>query len=186
MAGVLFVVYPVLRPYSPEAGFAGARAFGSDRWVLAHLCGMVAFGCLAAATCSLTAQRLPRVSALLGVGLILPYYGAEAFGLHALGRAALDRSEASLTGVSDTVRNNPVALTMFGAGWIVLAIAGVALARLLWMRDARTGAVLVGAGMVLYLPQFFGPSWLRIVHGVLLGVGLVIVAVQLTRKAAVG
>jgi hypothetical protein len=186
LAGVLFVLYPVLRPYSSEAGLAGARAFGSDRWVLAHLCGMVAFGCLAAAICSLTAQRLPRVSALLGVGLILPYYGAETFGLHALGRAALDRGEGSLTSVADTVRDNPLALTMFGAGWIVLALAGVAVTRALWLRDVRTGAALVGAGMVLYLPQFFGPPWLRIAHGVVLGVGLVIVAVRLNRKAAVG
>jgi len=182
-AGVLFVLYPVLRPYSSESGLAGARAFGSDRWVLAHICGMAAFGCFAAA-CNLTAQRLTRLSALLGVALILPYYGAEAFGLHAIGLAALSRGEASLTGVSDSVRNDPTALMTFGAGWIALAIAGLALARTLWARGAHTGAALAGAGLVLYLPQFFGPPPIRIAHGVILGVGLVIVAVQLTRRPA--
>lgn len=184
-AGVLFVLYPALRPYSSETGLAGAGAFGSDRWVLAHLCGMAAFGCFAAATCALTVPRLPRATAALGVGLILPYYGAEAFGLHALGRAALSRGDAGLTGVADLVRNNPLALAMFGAGWIVLAVAGVSVARALWLGGARTGATMLGAGMVLYLPQFFGPPWLRITHGVLLGAGLVIVAVGLTRKAPV-
>ncbi len=185
LAGVLFVLYPALRPYSSEAGLAGAGAFGSNRWVLAHPCGMAAVGCFAAATCTLTVPRLPRTTAVLGVGLILPYYGAEAFGLHALGRAALARGDAGLTGVADLVRNNPLALTMFGAGWIVLAVAGVTVARALWLRGTHTGAALLGAGMVLYLPQFFGPPWLRITHGVLLGAGLVIVAVALTRKAAV-
>lgn len=185
LAAVLFVLYPALRPYSSEVGLAGAGAFGSDRWVFAHLCGMAAFGGFAAATCTLTVPRLPRATAVLGVGLILPYYGAEAFGLHALGRAALARGDAGLTGVADLVRNNPLALTMFGAGWIVLAVAGVTVARGLWLRGARTGAALLGAGMVLYLPQFFGPPWLRIAHGVLLGAGLVIVAVGLFRRAAV-
>lgn len=185
LAGVLFALYPALRPYSSEVGLAGAAAFGSDRWVLAHLSGMAAFGCFAAATCSLSASRLPRASAVLGVGLILPYYGAETFGLHALGRAASSRGDASLTGVADLVRNNPLALTMFGAGWLVLAVAGATLARTLWQRGIRTGATLLGAGMVLYLPQFFGPPPLRIAHGVTLGVGLFIVAVQLSRKVAV-
>ena len=181
VAAVLFVAYPVLRPYSSESGLAGARAFGSDRWVIAHLCGMVAFGCFAAAACSLT-SRLARVSVLLGVGLLLPYYGAEAFGLHALGDAALNRGDASLIDVAGTVRNNLAALIMFGAGWIALAVAGAASARALWAADMRTGAVLVGAGLVLYLPQFFGPPWMRIVHGVLLGVGLAIVAVQARKR----
>lgn len=185
VAGVLLAAYPALRPYSSETGWPGALAFGSDRWVLAHTGAMVAFGCLAAAICGTSANRLVRASVLLGVGLILPYYGAETFGLHAIGRAAVIRGDGSLTGLSDLVRNNPVALTMFGAGLIAVAVAGVALARVLWRDHARVGAVLVGAGLALYLPQFFGPAWARIAHGVILGVGLVIVAVHTARKEAV-
>ena len=79
--------------------------FGSGRWVLAHVSAMVAFGCL---------------------------YGAEAFGLHAIGRAAVEQGASHLTAVVDAVRYNPVALTMFGAGLIVLAVTSAALARVLW------------------------------------------------------
>lgn len=186
LAGVLFAIYPALRPYSSESGMPGALAFGSDRWVLAHTSGMMAFGCLAAASCTLTAQRLARVSALLGVGLILPYFGAETFGLHAIGIAAVSHVDPSLTGLAADVRNNPVALTMFGAGWIFLAIAGVALGRVLWAGYSHTGAALAAAGFVLYLPQFFGPPWVRIAHGFALGIGLTFVALGVRRKAANG
>jgi hypothetical protein len=39
-------------------------------------------------------------------------------------------------------------------------------------------------GMVLYLPQFFGPPWMRIARVLVLGVGLVLVAFQMPRKIA--
>lgn len=181
VAAVLFILYPALRPYSSESGLEGATAFGSTRWVLAHVCGMVAFGSLAAAADLLTSARLVRVGLLLGVGLILPYYGAEAFGLHAIGQAALTHGTDDMAGVVDAVRNNPAALTMFGAGLIVLAIAGAALARVLWSASSRVGAALVGSGLVLYLPQFFGPPWVRVAHGALLGVGLLAIAVHTHR-----
>jgi hypothetical protein len=206
-AGVLFVVYPALRPYSSETELEGALAFASDRWVLAHVCGMIAFGFLAAA-CVLTTSGASRTTqksttqksttqkstttnspltgtaALLGVALILPYYGAEAFGLHAIGEAAVTHGAANLAEVAEAVRYQPVALTLFGAGWIVLAAAGIGWARMLWERGPRMGAALIGAGMVLYLPQFFLPPWLRIAHGVVLGAGLAAVAIAITRAPA--
>jgi hypothetical protein len=182
LAGALFVVYPALRPYTSETGLVGAMAFGSDRWVLAHLAGMFAFGCLATGSCLLTRRTLDRVGTVLGVGLILPYYGAETFGLHAIGRAAVQHGAANLTAVADAVRYHPAAISMFGAGWILLAAAAVAVARVLWTRGIRAGAILIGAGMVLYLPQFFAPPWLRIAHGVVLGVGLAIVSIRLVRS----
>jgi hypothetical protein len=175
VSAVLFVAYPALRPYSSESGVAGARAFGSNRWVLAHTCGMIAFAALAAATLGLAVGSRTQRTMLLGVALILPYYGAEAFGLHAIGQAALHRGEPSLTSLADAVRNNPVALTLFGAGWIVLAIAGVELARTRWT-STGIAAFLAGAGLVLYLPQFFGPPWVRIAHGVVLAAGLLLLA----------
>lgn len=178
-AGVLFIVYPASRPYSSEVGLAGAAAFGSGRWVLAHVAGMVAFGCLAAGCCLLAGSRMAKVGTALSVGLILPYYGTEAFGLHAIGGIAMRYGASNLAETSDAMRYDPVALSMFGAGWVVLAVAGAALARLLWTRGIQAGALLVGAGLALYLPQFFGPPWIRILHGVALAVGLTIVAIRL-------
>ena len=33
VAGVLFVLYPIIRPFSDEASFQGAAAFASTAWV---------------------------------------------------------------------------------------------------------------------------------------------------------
>lgn len=183
VAGVLFALYPALRPYTSEVGMAGATAFSSDRWVAAHVAGMAAFGCLAAGSCLLASPRFVRVATVLGVGLILPYYGAETFGLHAIGVDAVRHGAADLSNVADTVRYNPLSMLMFGAGWIALALAGAALGRALWVRDVRVGAVAIGAGMVLYLPQFFGPPWVRVAHGVVLGLGLLIASVSVAKGA---
>jgi hypothetical protein len=176
-AGALFVAYPVVRPYSSEVGLAGAQAFGSGRWVLAHTLAMLAFGCLAAGVFAFTPDRMARSTVLVGVGLVLPYYGAETFGLHALGVAALKGNDGTLTGISDLVRNNPVALVMFGLGLIALAACGIRLARLGWSH-AKLGSALAAIGLVTYLPQFFGPPWMRIAHGILLAVGLVLLALS--------
>lgn len=48
-AGAGFVLFPVLRPWPDEAQptAALAAAFASDRWVVAHLCGILAIGLLA-------------------------------------------------------------------------------------------------------------------------------------------
>ena len=47
VSGILFVAYPVLRPFSSETGIEGARAFASNGWVVAHslaLAGSIALG----------------------------------------------------------------------------------------------------------------------------------------------
>lgn len=182
-AGLLFVIYPALRPYSSESGLAGAAAFASGNWIWAHVAGMVAFGCLAAGCCLLPAPTIVKGSAVLGVGLILPYYGAEAFGLHAIGRSALRYGAAGLADAADAVRYNLFAVLMFTIGWVLLAVVGVALARLLWRRGLRAAAVCIGTGMVLYLPQFFGPPAIRIGHGAILGIGLLLAALGSVRQS---
>jgi hypothetical protein len=179
-AGTLFLAYPAVRPYSSEAGLAGAQAFGSGRWVLAHTLAMLAFGCLAAGVFAFTQDRMARSTVLVGVGLVLPYYGAETFGLHALGVAAVQGNDGSLTRISDLVRNNPAALVMFGLGLTALAVCGIRLAKLGWAH-AKLGSTLAAIGLVTYLPQFFGPPWIRIAHGMLLAVGLILLA--LSRQA---
>ena len=43
VAGILFVLYPALRPYTDETTLDGARAFTSTAWVASHVMGMLGF-----------------------------------------------------------------------------------------------------------------------------------------------
>lgn len=43
LSGLLFLLYPAVRPFSSEVGLDGARAFGSASWVVAHSLGIGAF-----------------------------------------------------------------------------------------------------------------------------------------------
>ena len=43
VAGILFVLYPAIRPFSDETSLSGATAFASPEWLLAHILGMLGF-----------------------------------------------------------------------------------------------------------------------------------------------
>jgi hypothetical protein len=97
--GILFVLYPAIRPFSDETTLQGAQAFASNAWLVAHMLAMVGFILVALGLLGLyLALRNSAVEALalwalvvfwLGVGLTLPFYGGEAFGLHAIGQEAM-------------------------------------------------------------------------------------------------
>jgi hypothetical protein len=160
VAGVLFLLYPALRPWEDESTTAGASAaMSSPAWVIAHLCAMVGFILVAVALLPL--HRRAAVVFWIGAGLTLPYYGAEDFGLHAIA------GQANLLDLAESVRYNPVAMTMFGLGLLSMAAGAIMVA----VRYRTVPAILFAVGFGLFLPQFFGPPVLRIVHGVLLAVG---------------
>src|SRR5262245_36464703 len=105
VAGVLLVLYPAIRPFSDEASLQGAEAFASTAWVVSHLLAIVGFLLVALGLLGLhlSLQETPverlatwgLVLSWIGVCLTLPYYGAEVFGLHAIGQAALDQQSAA-------------------------------------------------------------------------------------------
>jgi F0F1-type ATP synthase assembly protein I len=194
LAGVLFILYPATRPWTDESTVDGAQsAMASDAWVASHGFAMVGFVLLGlgllAVWSALRATRAEPVATAavvtgwLGAGLILPYYGAEDFGLHAVAVAHADGQSLDLLGIVDAVRYQPFAITIFGAGLLLLAASGVLVAvaaarsRVL----ATAPAVLVALGLALFLPQFFTAAPVRIAHGVLLGVGLGWLALALSR-----
>lgn len=183
-AGVLFILYPVVRPWSDESTADGATtAMSSGAWIASHAFAMLGFVLLCLgllAVWAVVAQTRAEPLALaglvtgwLGAGFVLPYYGAEDFGLHAVASAAASGQSLDLLEIVDAVRYQPVAVTLFGAGLLLLAVSGVIVA-VAAARSGRLGrsGVLVAAGLVLFLPQFFTPAAVRISHGVLLGVGL--------------
>jgi hypothetical protein len=198
LAGLAFALYPALRPYADERALAGLAAMASTRWLVAHLLGMLGFALLPVAlgvlgTVGSPAQapagprprllRLARGLAYAGAVGVLPYYGGEAFGLHAVGAYATSTRDIALLSVVDGFRYQPLALTLFGCGLLAVAAAGVLtfVATAGSERRWRIATGLLALGLVLFLPQFFAPAPLRVAHGVLLGLGCWAVAATLAQ-----
>lgn len=183
-AGLLFVAYPALRPYSDETTLAGAAAMGSTRWVVSHVLGVLAFVLLAAGLRQVASVRSAAVTAA-GVALVLPYYGAETFGVQVIARRALATGDPSLLALVEELRMGPIAVATFGAGLVLLAVGGVLTARAVRRTGtlARLGGLLSATGLVLYAPQYLAPGALRTAHGVVLGAGLLLLALAGRRGA---
>lgn len=180
-AGVLFLLYPAVRPWTDETTVDGAReAMASGAWVAAHAFAMIGFILVPLALLALRESigLAPVVVMSAGAGLVLPYYGAEDFGLHAAATHGGD-----LLAIAEATRFDPVAMTMFGAGLLLLAAGAIMVAVAIWRTGAlpRTSGILFAAGFALFLPQFFAPAPVRIAHGVLMLAGLLWLAVALWR-----
>jgi hypothetical protein len=193
-AGVLFLLYPAIRPYGDSAEATSAAAFASPAWLVAHLAAVAGFVLIAFALLAVRdrlattpGDRLARAALAIwwvGIGLVLPYYGAEAFALHVLGEQAVQTGGSGLLALVDAVRMGPVQITAFGAGLVLLGVAGVVLA----VAVARSGllsrwtGIGFAAGFALLLPQVYAAPGLRIAHGVLVAAGCLVLAAEL-RKA---
>ena len=192
-AGVLFVLYPAIRPWHDESTVSGATAsMSSPAWVAAHFFAMLGFilvplGLLAvqdalARTRSASLALAAAVVTWIGAGLTLPYYGAEDFGLHAIA----SKHAGNLLELVKAVRYQPLAMTIFGAGLVLLAVGAVLAAVAIWRSGIlpRYSGIVFAAGFALFLPQFYLPPAARIAHGVLTGIGLAVLAVSLWRAKA--
>lgn len=193
ISGILFVIYPALRPFSDEGSLQGAAAFGSGAWLASHMLAIVAFTLLPPGLLGLqrsllgtSAERplfVAVVLSMIGTGFTLPFYGGEAYGLHALGQEALRQNSASPLDLAEVIRSGP-GLAMFLAGLLLLAASAIATATALWRscRYPKACGVPFAVGMSLYIPQFFGTQPLRIVHGLLVAGGCVWIAVCLWQR----
>ncbi len=176
-AGAALAAYPILRPYAAAGGDTAAQ-FASMLWPLSHLLGMAGFVAIALARSARTRSPL----AWLAASFLLPYYGAEALGLHAVGEHVGQAAEVAAT--AEAFRYGGLSLALFAVGLVLLGAVGVQI-----FRQARDGAPLarwssaaVGLGLVTYLPQFFLPAPGRMLHGVVLGAGLVALAIAEHRQ----
>ena len=195
VAGILFVLYPVIRPFSDETSLSGATAFASPEWLLAHIMGMLGFTLIGLGMLGLYfALRETREERLtfgslvvgwLGIGLTLPYYGGEAFGLHAIGQEALRQHNASLVSLADVVRGGPQEV-MFGVGLLLLGVSAVMVAIAIWRSGVlpRWSGVPFALAFVLYIPQFFGNQPIRVAHGLLVAIGCLWIAVGMWRRSS--
>lgn len=125
------------------------------------------------------------VTSTVGAGLVLPYYGAEAFGLHAIARQAATDPQIDLLALADQVRYDPIAISTFGIGLLALGVGATLAAVAIWRDNLlpRLSGVPFALGFLLFLPQFFTPAAVRISHGVLVGAGLLWLATALWRAA---
>lgn len=172
LAGVLLLVYPVLRPWDDETTLAGVVAWDGDAWILSHTAAMLGLMATSAAAILDVAVRRPiAVLVVVGTAFVLPYYGAEAFGLPMVGELARQSGDVATGDVAEDFRYGVVPTIFFGVGLVTLAVAGV---RLLLTR--RPGAGLLGFWLVAFLPQFFAPAPVRIAHGVVALVAGVLLA----------
>lgn len=183
VAGILFLLYPLVRPWHDENTVSGATtSMASGAWVAAHFFAMVGFilvpiGLLAvrgAVTRSGPVAVAAVVVGWIGAGLSLPYYGAEDFGLHAIA----GKHVTNLLDVIQAVRYQPLNITLFGIGLAAFAVGGVLAAVAFWRSGVlvKWAGIPFAAGAVLFLPQFFAPAPVRIAHGALMAAGLLIMA----------
>lgn len=196
VAGVLLVAYPVLRPWADADPAAAGAAFEAPSWIPAHVAAVLGFVLVAlgllglrdllAAGPGARPAHLALLAFWVGSGMVGPYYGAEAFALHAVGERALRGADPAAAALVDAIRNGPVQLTLFGAGLVLMA-AGAVLAAVALGRGGvqpRWAGVPFAVAFVLYLPQFFGPPWLRVGHGVLTAAACLLMAASLGRRSA--
>ncbi|MGD2058616.1 MAG: hypothetical protein PVF85_05490 [Anaerolineales bacterium] len=190
IAGVFFVLYPAIRPFSDEVSLEGAAAFASNNWIVAHMLAMVAFTLLlfgmVALVDSLEGTKGAQMGSwallisVIGVGLTLPFYGGEAYGLHAVGIEAMKEQNAALLSLATTIRSG-AGLVMFLFALLALAFGTIMLAIAIWRSGSypRWSGSVLAAGVALYMPQFFGNQPLRIAHGVIMLIGCVWLAILL-------
>ena len=196
LAGVLFVLYPVTRPWHDESTQDGlSAALTSGAWVASHFfallgfilvpLGLLALSCAVAHTRAAPFALAAVIVTWLGAGLVLPYYGAEDFGLNSVATFTADGPPIDLVALKD-LRFGPLALTTFGLGLLLLPIGAVLAAVAAWRSGvlARPAGVLFSLGFVLFLPQFLAPAPVRIGHGALLGIGCGWFALALWRASA--
>ncbi|TQF69358.1 hypothetical protein FK531_11550 [Rhodococcus spelaei] len=195
-SGLLFLLYPAVRPYSDylnETTLEGARAYASGGWVAAHVFGMLGFLLLGLAVQALReilrgtpsdrAAIAATAATWIGVCLSLPYYGAEDFGLHAIGARALADGSPNLLGLVEQVRGGGTQMAMFAVGLVLVAVGVIIAAVAIWRSGAldRWSGVPLAVGFALFVPQFFGPPWMRVAHGLVLAAGGLRLATALLR-----
>jgi hypothetical protein len=192
VAGLLFVLYPALRPFSSEVGMEGAVAFGSTAWVVAHSFAIVAFVLLVLgmfgiylvlqATSAARPALIGVVLSWLGVGLVLPFYGAEVFGLHAIAQQALKDNNGALISLASSVRGEP-GIWFILTGLVLLGIGVISSATAIWRSGilTRWTGIPLAIGFGLYIPQYTAPQYLRVAHGLVITVSCVLIAWNLLR-----
>jgi hypothetical protein len=195
IGGICFVLYPAIRPFSDESTLHGAEAFASSAWLVAHSLAMVGFILLALGLLGLCSQLRETtagtlgVSALImiwiGVGLTLPYYGAETFALHAVGQEATRQNDVDLfVALTNAIRFGE-GIWFFGFGLVALAVGSILSAIAIWRSGILRAwsGIPLAVGLALFIPQFFTSQPVRVGHGLLVMIGCWLLAWSMVNRS---
>jgi hypothetical protein len=178
--------------FSPALADVASGALASSSWIAAHLALLVAFallplGLLAVAAAHAGDRAEARAwravaFAIVGIGLVMPAVGVETFAIPVIGRLHLEGGSGGVTAALVRIYRGPMTLVML-AGLVLLAVGAIALARGVWRggRVGRWGGVALAAGLTLWVPLL--PRPVRIVDGLLIGLGGVWLARDIWRCA---
>jgi hypothetical protein len=196
LAGVLFTVYEAAAPRRDQTTLAGAESWTTAGWALAHIAAIVGLiliplgygairGFLEGTRNEKTAFMAATVG-YIGSALTISYYGAEVYGLKAIGQRAVEDGDASLTEVGNAFRYDPTAISVFLIGLVLIAVAAVLAAVAVWRSGVlnRWSAVPLAALLVTMLPQYFLPHAGRIAWGALVLVAALWLAAELWKASS--
>ena len=198
LSAVLFGAFPFVRPFfrldvfAPEATLAAASpAVTSAPWLIAHLMGMGGFilllGAFPALYAHLTAEddspRLFRatIASMAGVALVLPMFGVETHALPAIGWTYLDGQPGIAPIVTLIYRGLGTVIMLIGL--LLLAVSALTFAIAIWRRGTlpRWAALTWAVGLAAWLPLL--PRPIRVIDGLLIGIGGVWLAATMWRRA---
>jgi len=199
LSALLLMVFPLARPFfrmdifAPEETMVAASpAFTSVAWMLSHYLAMLGFVLLLGGMLALYAfhagpETEPRAFrgllwGIMGVALILPAFGVEAFTMPAIGRLHLDGVTGLAPMIPLTYRGPMTIVLILGLVFLGMGAFNFAFA------IRRRGQLPVWAGFVfatglaLWLPLL--PKPVRIIDGLLIGLGGIPLAWSMWRNAA--
>ena len=197
LSALLLGAFPIVRPFfrldvfAPEATLAAAGpAVASAAWLIAHLMGMGGFVLLLGAIPTLYAHlaahgdapRLFRatVSGIAGIALVLPMFGVETYALPAIGQIYLGGQPEIAPIVTLIYRGLGTVVMLIGL--LLLAVGSLTFAKVIWARGAlpRWAALMWAMGLAAWLPLL--PHPVRVVDGLLIGIGGVWLAAAMWRR----
>ncbi|WP_063056889.1 hypothetical protein [Nocardia salmonicida] len=194
LAGILFVIYEAAAPrVSDQTTLDSAESWTSLGWSLAHIAAIAGLiliplgysalhGRLRGTPHEGTAAAAATIG-YIGSALTISYYGAEVYGLKAIGQRAVADGDATLTEVGNAFRYDPTAMSVFAIGLVLIAVAAVLAAVAVWRSGTlhRWSAVPLAVLLATMLPQYCLPHTGRIAWGAMVAVAAVWLTAEMVR-----